>query len=212
MDRRRFFITSLSGLRDAVIKSAQAVVPSAVRSTVLDLTIITGQPSAAEALVHDLLGPFFGNGIIRLKSSMLEGYFPGGLVLYENNVRRDHKRGISRFDRVLNEIERRLDLGAPQRDPLVLRFANSLPPSAACVLVSHRDRVLLSLPLTDDGTFDIEGDRGVMRLAVRSRRFSIVESRCPHRICTAHPAIGAAGQRLICLPNDVTAVIGALGG
>ncbi len=212
MDRRQFFKFGLAGFRDAAIESAPGIVKPVLKRRTLDLSILTQRPEAAESLCEELLRSHFGERMLRLKQSRFEGTFPGGIVLYENGVCRDHRSGISLLDGLLVQLEKELGIPSPQAGPTLVRFVNLTPPMSRNVEIFHKDRLVMTVPLAEDGEFELAGSCGGMIFQIVKGRFSVLASECKHRTCEGFPPIFTPGQRIICIPNEVTAAVGALKG
>lgn len=210
MDRRQFFKLGLSELRDAATKKVPDAIAPAIPRNVIDVTILTDQPRDAELLVDDLLREYFGASMLRLRQSELVGAFPGDVLLFENNTARDFREGISLFHAALRQLRGDLNLPASQHNPTLLRYVSHTPPLSRSIEVFHRDKLLLALPLAEDGEHSFEGSRGSMTLAVEHGRFFVRASTCMHQTCVAHPPIQTPGQRITCVPNEMSAVIGAI--
>lgn len=210
MDRRQFFKLGLTGLRDAATKKVPDVIAPALPRNALDISILTDQPRDAELLVDELLREHFGASMLRLRQSELVGKFPGDVLLFENNIARDFREGISLFHAALRQLRGDLNLPSPQHNPTLLRYVNVTPPLSRSVEVFHRDKLLLAVPLAEDGEHSFPGTHGLMTLAVDHGRFFVRASTCTHQTCVAHPPIQTPGQRITCVPNEMTAVIGAI--
>jgi len=59
------------------------------------------------------------------------------------------------------------------------------------------------LDLSRDGVSEIRGPLGVTRVEVRGGRVRVLSSPCPRQACRHGGWIGAAGEMLVCLPNEV---------
>ena len=210
MDRRQFFKFGISGLRDAASKKAPDAIKPNLGMTPLDVTILTSRAREAEHLAEEMLREHFGEVMLRLRQSELAGVFPGGVLLFEGNRRRNFHDGISLFHAALRQLENDLELPSLQHNPTLVRFVNQTPPFSRSVEVFHRDRLLLALPLSENGVFEFPGTRGPMSLVIKEGRFSVAASTCKYGTCVAHPDIQTPGQRLTCVPNEMSAVIGAI--
>ncbi|MBI5646166.1 MAG: NusG domain II-containing protein [Ignavibacteriae bacterium] len=209
MNRRQFFRFGLSGLKESVKKSAPEIVRPALGVLPFDVTILTDKPEVAETVAGELLREHFGERMIRLKQSVLSGVYPGGVLLHERNILRSHYDGVSLFHGALGLLERELGLPAMQNNPTLIRFTNIMPPMSRSVEVFRREEMLLALPLSENGNFDIEGECGTLRLTVHAGSFRISDAQCRHKTCIAHPPIITPGQRITCVPNAITAIVGA---
>jgi hypothetical protein len=63
--------------------------------------------------------------------------------------------------------------------------------------------VVATLDLGRDGVSEVTGPLGVTRLEVRAGRVRVLSSPCPRQACRHGGWIGAAGEMLVCLPNEV---------
>jgi hypothetical protein len=210
MDRRQFFRFGISGLRDAASKKVPDAIKPTLGRTALDVSILTDRPREAERLAEELLREHFSGAMLRLRQSELVGTFSGGVLLFEGNHPRNFHDGISLFHGALRQLENDLGLPSLQHDPTLVRFVNQTPPFSRSVEVFHRDRLLLALPLNEDGAFEFPGTQGPMSFTIKNGRFSVTASACRYGTCIAHPAIQTPGQRISCVPNEMSAVIGAI--
>lgn len=208
MDRREFFKLGFRQVKDSARKSAPDFIRREISPTLIDVSIITENPERAERLADDNLPEYFGDRFLRLKQSRLTGQFPGGIVLFEGARRRDFHDGASLFYAALREIESELRLGDAQSDPVLLRYLNRIPAFSRTADVFHRGRQIDAIPLHEDGEREIESSLGPMRLIVEDKRLSVAEAPCPHGICAAHPAIITPGQRITCVPGEISIAIG----
>ena len=120
-----------------------------------------------------------------------------------------------------DEVSRQLrqaaaDLSLPRRleNPALLRFQaedTALTPAEARVF--HRNILVKRLPLDRaTGAHRIDGARGHVAVAVKDRSVEIVSASCRHKTCMGMGPINRAGQRLVCIPNQITvAIAGAEG-
>lgn len=60
-----------------------------------------------------------------------------------------------------------------------------------------------TLDLARDGVSDVEGPLGATRIEVRGGRVRVLSSPCPRQACRHGGWIGAAGELLVCLPNEI---------
>jgi hypothetical protein len=207
MDRRQFFRLGIRNIKDTARRQAPALIrgPEPVRR--LDLSILTAEPDRADALVREMLQEHFGGTLLRLRESILPGEFPGGLLLFENDEPANYHDGVSLFFAALRSIRQELALGNRVTDPRLLRYVNATPPMSRDVAIRHRHTLLATIPLAEDKSYLFTGSIGPVRVAVIDGHFRFERSLCRHQICVAHPPIIAPGQRITCVPNEITAVI-----
>lgn len=58
-------------------------------------------------------------------------------------------------------------------------------------------------PLADDGISEVSGPLGITRIELRNGRARILSSPCPLKLCQKAGWIGASGEMIVCLPNEV---------
>ncbi|MFZ1731338.1 MAG: NusG domain II-containing protein [Bacteroidota bacterium] len=208
MDRREFFKLGFLQVKDHARKSAPEIIRKEISPVVIDVSILTDQAERAELLADDLLPEHFGERFLRLKQSRLSGMFPGGLLLFEQSRFRDYNDGASMLYASLRELEEGLNLRELQTDPVLLRYINIVPAFSRSADVFHRNRLVQALALHEDGKYEIEGTLGTMVVVVAGQRLKVVSSACKHQTCTAHPAIITPGQRITCVPNEISIAIG----
>ena len=68
-----------------------------------------------------------------------------------------------------------------------------------------------TVPLSDDGVYDVEGTLGSVRVRVTDGTVRVVDAVCPDRICELTGALSAPGAVIACVPNAVTVRIGGSG-
>ncbi len=208
MDRREFFKLSFLRAKDHARKSAPDLIRREISPVVLDVSILCEQTQRAEQLAEELLPEHFGERFLRLKQSRLSGRYPGGVLLFEQNRLRDYHDGASLFYAALRELEDGLALHGLQNDPVLLRYINIVPAFSRSADVFHRNRLIHALGLHEDGKYEIEGSIGTMVIVIAGQRLKVVSSPCKHQTCVAHPAIVTPGQRITCLPNEISIAIG----
>ncbi len=208
MDRREFFKLGFLRVKDHARKSAPDVIRKEITPVVLDVSVLTDQVARAEELADELLPEHFGERFLRLKQSRLSGMYPGGVLLFEQNRLRDYHDGASMFYTALRELEDGLALRELQTDPVLLRYINIVPAFSRSAEVYHRNRMVQALALHEDGKYEIAGSLGSMVVVVAGQRLKVVSSSCGHQTCVGHPAIITPGQRITCVPNEISIAIG----
>lgn len=69
--------------------------------------------------------------------------------------------------------------------------------------VEVRGNFVATLDLERDGVSEIKGPLGVTRIEVRGGRVRVLSSPCPRQACRHGGWIGATGEMLVCLPNEI---------
>ena len=212
MDRRQFFRLGLRNLKDTAAKQAPALIRPAESTTRLDLSILTGDPERIDRLAQETLREAFGKTMLRLRESVLPGEFPGGILLFENDEPADYHDGVSLFYAAIRSLKQEAGVAGPQSDPHLLRYTNFVPPMTRTVSIRHRNSLIASIPLAEEQTYLFSGTIGPIRIAVIDGHLRFERSTCRHQICMAHPPIIAPGQRITCVPNEISAFIGSQAG
>ena len=68
-----------------------------------------------------------------------------------------------------------------------------------------------TVPLSQDGVYDVEGTLGGVRVRVTDGEVCVVDAVCPDRICELTGAVSSPGAVIACVPNGVTVRIGGSG-
>lgn len=208
MDRRDFFKLGFLHAKDQARKSAPEFIRKEISPVALDVSILTGQGERAELLADELLAEHFGDRFLRLKQSQLSGTYPGGVLLFEQNRLRDFHDGASLFYAALREVEDALCITELQTDPVLLRYINIVPAFSRSADVIHGKHLIQAISLHEDGKYEIMGTLGQMVAVVAGQRLKVISSACTHQTCVGHPAIVTPGQRITCVPNEISIAIG----
>ncbi len=208
MDRREFMRLGFLRLRDRAHKTVPEPIRKQFDPVRLDVSILTDRPDDADRIAEETLPEHFSGKFYRLKQSRLNGVFPGGILLFEQNTLRDYRDGASLFYAALKQIHDDLELGRMQSDPVLLRFVNVIPSFSRTAEVFHKNVRVNAIPLHEDGRYIVEGTLGETRIVVANQRLVVVASPCAHGICKAHPPIITPGQRITCVPNEISIAIG----
>ena len=208
MDRREFFKLGFLQIKDQARKSAPEIIRKEITPTLIDVSILTAHGDKVERMADEMLAEHFGERFLRLKQSQFTGQFPGGIVLFEGTHLRDFHDGASLLYAALREMEQKLKIAEPQTDPGLLRYVNLIPSFSRTADVYHKERLIQSLPLYEAGEYEIAGSVGNMKVAVKGKRLSVTASSCMHGTCAAHPPIITPGQRITCVPTEISIVIG----
>lgn len=75
---------------------------------------------------------------------------------------------------------------------------------AETVEVEVSGEKVLTVGRGESGVREVSGPLGTTRIEIRDRQVRILSSPCPLKICQRAGWIGAAGEMLVCLPNEVT--------
>jgi hypothetical protein len=75
--------------------------------------------------------------------------------------------------------------------------------SAWAVGIEVSGNEVLSLSRADDGVRQVEGPLGLTEIEIRNGQVRVLSSSCPLKLCQRAGWIGAAGEMIVCLPNEV---------
>lgn len=80
------------------------------------------------------------------------------------------------------------------------------------VEVRRAGEVILSVPLAEEGTYDLSGSRGAENvLRVEEGRASMLSANCPDQLCVLQGALEGTSGSIVCLPHRlVVRLSGAL--
>ncbi|MAT40340.1 MAG: hypothetical protein CL946_12130 [Ectothiorhodospiraceae bacterium] len=198
----------MKDITDALIKKTPEAVRPKEAFTHLDVSVLTQHEEFGEEITKALLGDYFGEKMLRLKPSYLKGTYPGYLIVYENNNRKDYDSGIGLLSAALRELYTELKPEEPQTDPILLRFVNATPPFTRDVSIYFRDEFVRKLPLGENIQFGINGPLGEVTFQTEGGRCSVIKAPEEDAVALAYPPILTPGQRIICPYSAVTAIVG----
>lgn len=79
------------------------------------------------------------------------------------------------------------------------------------LLVMRNEETLCSLPLSEDGSWDIPGaDGGYNRIEIRDGKASVTAADCPDLVCVQTGAVSKEGQSIICAPHKLVLQIAGM--
>ncbi len=74
---------------------------------------------------------------------------------------------------------------------------------AGTVQVEVSGSTVLTLSPSDEGVHEVSGPLGVTGIEIRDGMVRVISSPCPLKLCRRAGWIGAAGEMIVCLPNEV---------
>lgn len=75
------------------------------------------------------------------------------------------------------------------------------------VVVRVRDDEVLRVPLTQNGTYQVEGKLGVVELNVQDGKVQVEKETSPYHYCSIQGFVDDPATPIICLPNEVVVQI-----
>lgn len=218
MDRRDFLTRGLT-LSGVALGGVAGLFPRRIWASGggndFSIDVVTDRPDRAiRGIERVLQGSPLGQQVVRYSEHRLTGSHVGDIAFVKG-------RKLVNFHRANDDISRRLRqaaaaLSLPRRldDPVWLRFCaegHALTPTEAQVF--RGDALVERLPLeraTD--AHRIDGAQGHIEVAVENGAVSIVSASCRHKTCMGMGAISRAGQRLVCIPNQIVVAIAGTDG
>ncbi len=67
--------------------------------------------------------------------------------------------------------------------------------------------IVREIPLSESGTYEIEGTNGADVLVIENGKARMEEASCPDGVCLGMGEIDSTGESIICLPNEIVVEI-----
>jgi hypothetical protein len=207
MNRRNFIKNfSLIGFGLAGSAALRALAEDIPELEDFNLKIITDDSERAVTLLEAILArslSVYKN--LKFSECPLAGQHVADLVLIKNRRLIDYRNAIDELAAGLREVARSLGLPKKVENPVLMKFYTEDPRRAPKTIDIFGNNILLKrLSLTEDeGAHQITSERGGVTLVIRNKSAKITAATCQHQTCVKMGAINAAGQSLICLPNQL---------
>lgn len=178
------------------------------------IDVVTDRPDRAIRGIERIIqGSPLRRQAVKYSEYRLPGGHVGDIAFVKNRQLIDFYKADDDTSRQLRQAAA---LSLPKRvdNPTLLRFSaggRALTPTDAQVF--YGDMLVKQLPL--DRATDahrIDGARGHIEVAVENRSVRVVSASCKHKTCMSMGAISQPGQRLICIPNQITVAIAGTNG
>jgi hypothetical protein len=75
--------------------------------------------------------------------------------------------------------------------------------SPATIAVFRDNAKVAQYPLSQDRTFSVQGNGGIMTVSVKNGSVRVLSSSCPKKLCMLAGTIRHGGQQIVCVPNHV---------
>lgn len=69
--------------------------------------------------------------------------------------------------------------------------------------VYHENDLILTIDLSIDETYEVNGENGIVKIEVLNNQIKVVEENSPRHLCSKQGFISNSGQSIICLPNKI---------
>lgn len=87
------------------------------------------------------------------------------------------------------------------------RLAKVISADEAVALVTHRDKEILRIKMSESGLYKITGDEGPMVIEVRDGSIRVKEEVSPLNYCSLQGWVSKTRTPIVCLPNRVVVEI-----
>lgn len=179
------------------------------------IDVVTDRPDqAVQSIERIIQDSRLGRQVVRYSEYRLPGIHVGDIAYVRNRQLVNYHGATDKIAPQLRETATALSLPRRIDNPVLLRFcaeARALTPTDAQVFCG--DMMVKQFPL--DRATDahrIDGARGHLEVAVENRSIKVVSASCKHKTCMSMGAISRPGQRLICIPNQITVAIAGTNG
>lgn len=89
----------------------------------------------------------------------------------------------------------------------LLLFSLKKEPMNKEALVYFQNQLLLTIDLSKNNTYEVEGLKGPIILEVKDFQIRVVEENSPKHLCSKQGFISKSYESIVCLPNEVTILI-----
>lgn len=69
--------------------------------------------------------------------------------------------------------------------------------------VYHDNDLILTIDLSKDNTYTVNGDNGEVVIEVSNKKIRVNEENSPYHLCSKQGYISKQGESIICLPNKI---------
>lgn len=86
---------------------------------------------------------------------------------------------------------------------LIFIFINVTKEDGSIAEVYYEDEMILSIDLSVDGEYIVDGELGDVVLEVKDNMIRVKNENSPKNICSKEGFIGDSSRTLVCLPNKI---------
>jgi len=175
------------------------------------LSVVTGQPEKAIALVQELLDKMNIKGKnIRYNEYVLHGNHVEDIAYTRAGRLIDFRKAQDSLSDGLRTIAARLDLPRACENPLLSHFScDEGVQKPAGIRIFKDDQLILekTFPVYTEA-IHLEGAHGKVVLEMtKDHAVKFAETSCKHKTCMNMGAISQAGQNLVCIPNRISVTV-----
>ncbi len=215
MNRRNFLTNTLrfaagSAAAGAVGLLSGKVFAKEAFQPAFSLDALTGEPDRAIRMIESFLAHSpLKSAKIRFSETPMSGSHVGDLVFVKSQQLIDFRKHDGALSAELREIASALALPRRVEHPVMVRFSSQEPSAAAKNIDVFSGGVLVKqLPIdANRESFRVEGLKGFVDVRIQGKSAKITNASCKHKTCMNLGKISRPGQRLICVPNQITVAI-----
>lgn len=78
---------------------------------------------------------------------------------------------------------------------------------ASVAVVKVRNEEVMRIPLTQDGTYTVQGTLGNINIEVKDGSVAVTQENSPNHYCSRQGFVNSPSTPIVCLPNETVVVI-----
>lgn len=166
------------------------------------LYILTDIPQVALQLTERYMPQLFPKSVLYSESEMV-GNFVGDIVATNNNGIINYKQLPQNSSNPIASIAKQLNLPRNVSNPTLLTFMSPSPAKAESVLIFSDSKLLEKIPLNSTEKIHIVSKYGELYTHISDGKVWVEGSSCKHKNCEHQGRIHRAGEKIICIPNQI---------
>jgi len=173
------------------------------------IDVVTGHSDLAIKKIEAVIeGSALRGQSIKFSEYALHGSHVGDIAYMESQKLINVHTAYDPVSRHLRDVARSLSLRQRYENPVLLRFYaedKTLMPTDAQIFSG--DVLVKQVGLDKREVQRIKNERGYVDVAVENGGAKIVGASCKHKTCMNMGTIERSGERLVCIPNQITVAI-----
>lgn len=85
----------------------------------------------------------------------------------------------------------------------ILFMVNAKQSSSALAKVYYENELVLTIDMSKDGEYDVEGYNGNVHIVVVDNKIKVEEENSPKHLCSKQGFISSSNEAIVCLPNKI---------
>lgn len=85
----------------------------------------------------------------------------------------------------------------------ILLVSNLLNQEGTQAIIYHGNKVIQTIDLSFDKTYQVEGDLGNIDIEVKNHQIRVVEENSPYHLCSKQGYISSSSETIVCMPNRI---------